>query len=77
MPTRKKGAAEALRRLGDLLARRRILRSQTQEEISDAAGVSVQFVRKVERGKGNPSYLTLQAIAEALELDVEIVVRKA
>ena len=66
-----------LRRLGDVVVRRRITSGRSQESVAEAAGLSVQFLRRVERGTGNPSYLTLRAIAGALEIPLDRLVREA
>jgi len=74
---RESDEAAALRRLADVVVRRRVTTSRTQEAVAEAAGVSVQFLRRVERGTGNPSYLTLLAIAGALGMDLDQIVRDA
>jgi transcriptional regulator with XRE-family HTH domain len=70
MLRRKPEAASALRRLGAAVARTRILKDTTQESVAEAAGISVQFLRRVERGTGNPSYLTMLAVAKALDIEL-------
>jgi transcriptional regulator with XRE-family HTH domain len=77
MPDRDKAAVVALRRLGHVVAKRRLLGDKTQERMAEAAGVSEQFLRRVERGTGNPSYLTLLRLADALEVPLEELVREA
>jgi XRE family aerobic/anaerobic benzoate catabolism transcriptional regulator len=74
MALRKPSAIAALRRLGHRVASLRILADLTQEHVADVAGISVQFLRKVERGTGNPSYLTLLAISKALKISLESLV---
>ena len=75
--SREPDEAAALRRLGDVIVRRRTVAGRTQERVAEAAGISVQFLRRIERGTGNPSYLTLHAIAGALKVDLETIVREA
>jgi len=77
MPVRKPAATAALKRLGDSVVRRRILTGKTQEDVAEAAGISVQFLRRIERGTGNPSYLTLQALSGALGVKMDEMVREA
>lgn len=67
----------ALRRLGDAFVRRRITSGRTQEEVAEAAGLSVQFLRRIERGTGNPSYLTLRALGSALDVPLDRLIREA
>lgn len=77
MPLRKPAAAAALKRLGDGVVRRRILTGKTQEDVAEGAGISVQFLRRIERGTGNPSYLTLRALSGALGIELDDMVRDA
>lgn len=75
MSNERVGVEGKLRNLGSALVKRRTLRGQTQEQISEATSISVQYIRKIERGTGNPSYLTLLAITEALDLTIAIEAR--
>jgi len=75
MQARKPRDRAALRRLGDAIVRRRILGDLSQEHISDAAGLSVLYLRQMERGTANPSFLTLRRVAKALGATVEELVR--
>jgi transcriptional regulator with XRE-family HTH domain len=77
MPARKPDGGAALRRLGDVVVRKRILAGKTQEAVAEGAGLSVQFLRRVERGSGNPSYLTLRAIATAIGTDMATLIQAA
>jgi transcriptional regulator with XRE-family HTH domain len=54
-------------RLGEVLRARRRGRF-TVEELSERAGVSSGLISQIERGKGNPSFKTMQKLAAALEL---------
>ncbi len=42
----------------------------TVEELSEKAGVSSGLISQIERGKGNPSFKTMQRLAAALELPI-------
>jgi predicted PilT family ATPase len=53
MAVRNVSATAMLRRLGDIAVRTRLLGDMTQEAVAEAAGISVQFLRKIERGTGN------------------------
>jgi XRE family aerobic/anaerobic benzoate catabolism transcriptional regulator len=77
MPAREPGAASTLRRLGDAIARHRIVSGTTQEDVAEKARVAVQSLRRIESGTGNPSYLTLSRIAAALGVPLEQLVREA
>jgi transcriptional regulator with XRE-family HTH domain len=54
-------------RLGDVILSRRKGRF-TVDELSEKAGVSSGLISQIERGKGNPSFKTMQRLAAALEL---------
>lgn len=49
----------------------------TVQELANAAGVSAGLVSQLERGIGNPSFKTLQAIATALDLRIGDLVEAA
>ena len=66
-----------LRRLGDVVVRRRTVPGGTQEQLAHAAGISVYFLRRIERGVGNPSYMTLRRLAAALGTDVATLIAEA
>ena len=54
--------------------RLRTLREQrdlTQDQLAEAANISVDFLSLVERGKNAPSFKTLRRLAEALEAEVK------
>ena len=48
------------------LARLRILRGLTQQELAERAGMTQSVVARVESGRANPSLTTLERLAEAL-----------
>jgi DNA-binding XRE family transcriptional regulator len=56
-----------LQKLGDEVRERRLKRSLTQEALADAAGVHVNALKKLERGKTNSQVLTLFGIAVGLK----------
>ena len=41
----------------------------TQEQLSELAGISTDFLSKIERGKKKPSIDTLDSIISALEIE--------
>ena len=49
-------------------------RKMTQEELAEKAGISVHMVRKIENGESKGSVDTIKAIAEALRLNMELLV---
>lgn len=56
-----------MRRLvGDNCARIRKERGLTQEELAERSGLSQQYLSGLERGKRNPTIVTLYEISQAL-----------
>jgi transcriptional regulator with XRE-family HTH domain len=49
---------------------RRKLLNVTQEMLADLSGVGLRTVKQFERGKGNPTLQTLQALADVLGLQI-------
>ena len=50
-------------------ARRKALHV-TQETLAELAGVGLRTLKQIESGKGNPTLLTLQKMADVLGLEV-------
>jgi len=55
--------------------RREILKI-TQESLADLSGVGLRTIKQLEGGKGNPTYNTLQEIADVLGLELVLQVKK-
>ena len=55
---------------GRHLRRLRLARDMTQEQLAEAASVSVDFLSLVERGINSPSFETLERFARALKVRV-------
>lgn len=55
---------------GRHLRRMRLTRDMTQEQLAEAAGVSVDFLSLVERGINAPSFETLERFAKALKVRI-------
>ena len=64
-----------MRRLvGRNFARLRLAKSFTQERFAEVSGVTQQYVSGLERGRRNPTVVTLYHLASALEVSpVELV----
>jgi XRE family transcriptional regulator, regulator of sulfur utilization len=60
-----------LRGLGEEVRERRTLKKLSQETLADLAGVHTNVVGRLERGKYNPTVLTLAAIAVKLNVSLE------
>ncbi len=56
--------------VGANLARLRERRGLTQEALSDASGLSQHYLSELERGKRNPTVITLYELAVALDAEV-------
>ncbi len=60
-----------LRGVGMVIRERRQLRSLSQEALAHQAGVHPNVVGRLERGKYNPTVLTLQAITTKLNISLD------
>jgi len=54
----------------DIVKSRREALRVTQETLADLSGVGLRTLKKFESGKGNPTLMTLQKIADVLGLEV-------
>src|SRR5687768_5469568 len=62
--------AETLATLSQRVQRLRQQRGLSLEDLAGAADVSASFLSQLERGVGNPSFLTLTKIARALAVPI-------
>ncbi|MEU9924707.1 helix-turn-helix transcriptional regulator [Streptomyces griseoluteus] len=58
--------------VGERIAYQRRVARMTQQQLADAAGASLGTVRKVERGERNPGEGMLEALADAMGVDVAV-----
>lgn len=56
--------------------RRREMLQVTQEELARLSGVGLRTLKQFESGKGNPTLLTIQKIADVLGLEIGLNVKK-
>lgn len=68
---------DAATSLATALRERRNRAALTQEEVAAGALVSVQLVRRLERGTANPTLGTLEAVAAALGVRVSTLLKDA
>ncbi len=61
--------------LGKIIRDKRELRNLTQIELASKAGVDRNYIGMVERGERNPSYLSLQKIANGLGITVDELIK--
>lgn len=67
MPPFANGLCMDMRKLvGDNCARIRKERGWTQEELAERSGLSQQYISDLERGKRNPTIVTIYELAQAL-----------
>ncbi|AZO41409.1 XRE family transcriptional regulator [Mesorhizobium sp. M7D.F.Ca.US.005.01.1.1] len=68
-------------RLRSVFARNlRLLRQATslsQEQLADLAGLDRNYVGKLEREENSPTVDTMEVLALALQVDVEILIRRS
>jgi transcriptional regulator with XRE-family HTH domain len=67
--------SEASRLLGERLRARRLKNACSQEEIANLAGMNVSNYGKIERGLGNPEFLTIIRLASVLGVDAADLVK--
>lgn len=63
--------------LGDAIRELRKKRGATQDELAKDAGISRNMLSQIERGEGNPSWVTLRGIAAALGVPVSTLAKVA
>ena len=62
--------------VGRNFARLRKAKGLTQEEVEARSGVSQQYLSSLERGRRNPTVITLYELAQVLDVTVADLVRK-
>jgi transcriptional regulator with XRE-family HTH domain len=63
--------------LGAAIRELRLAREATQQEAAQTAGITVAHLSKIERGRTNPTWGTVAAIAGALGVTIVDVARRA
>ena len=77
MPSPRVRAITVLIRIGAELRRRRQMLGISQVALATKAGVHPNVVGRLERGKYNPSVMTLDAVAAALNTSMVDLLRRA
>jgi transcriptional regulator with XRE-family HTH domain len=62
--------------IGAKIKELRILKGLTQEDLAEQTGLSVRTIQRIESGDVDPRTYTLTALAEALEVDLEVLTSK-
>ena len=57
------------------LKRRRKILGISQTDLAEMSGVSLATIKNIERGKGNPSFATMEKIVEILGMKIVFRVR--
>lgn len=55
-----------------IIKERRLMLQVTQETLAELSGVGLRTIKQFESGKGNPTLLTLQKIADVLGMEVSL-----
>lgn len=61
--------------IGDLIKERRNNLKIQQQDLAEISGLSLRTIIIVENGKGNPSFATLEKIADVLGLELKLQVK--
>lgn len=67
---------EERQRIGQRIADLRKQKGMTQQDLADITGNQRNHISRIESGKYSVGFDTLQTIAEALDADIRIVLRK-
>ncbi len=62
--------------IGQKIKELRLLKGLTQEELAELTGLSVRTIQRIESGEVDPRTYTLNALAEALGVDLEVLTSK-
>ena len=60
----------------NIIKERRAGLGLTQQDLADFSGLSVRIIKSIETGKGNPSIVTLNKIADILGLEIIMKVKE-
>lgn len=60
----------------NIIKERRAVLGLTQQDLADFSGLSVRIIKSIETGKGNPSIVTLNKIADILGLEIIMKVKE-
>jgi len=65
-----------LENLIQTIKQRREMMRVTQETLAELSGVGLRTLKQFERGKGNPTLLTIQKLADVLGMEVCLQIKK-
>ena len=58
------------------IKQRREMMRVTQETLAELSGVGLRTLKQFESGKGNPTLLTIQKLADVLGMEVCLIIKK-
>jgi transcriptional regulator with XRE-family HTH domain len=61
-----------IQEIGHLLERRRKALNLKQEDLSEITGINTRTIYQAETGSGNPSFTTLEKLADVLGLEIKV-----
>jgi transcriptional regulator with XRE-family HTH domain len=62
--------------LGQILEQRREKLQLRQADLSEMSGVNVRTIIQLEKGQGNPSFITLEKLLDILGLEIGVELKK-
>ena len=62
-------------RLGSIVKERRKLLNITQETLAEMSGVGLRTLKQLESGKGNPTIITLEKVADVLGMQLVLQIK--
>ena len=65
-----------LENLIETIKQRRVMMRVTQETLAELSGVGLRTLKQFESGKGNPTLLTIQKLADVLGMEVCLQIKK-
>lgn len=64
-----------LKEIGYFIKKRREFLNLRQQDLSELSNINTRTIHLIEQGSGNPSYETLNKIAEILGLEIQVKVK--
>lgn len=62
--------------LGKIVEQRREKLQLRQSDLSEMSGVNVRTIIQLEKGQGNPSFVTLEKLLDVLGLEITVELKK-
>jgi transcriptional regulator with XRE-family HTH domain len=62
--------------LGKIVGQRREKLQLRQSDLSEMSGVNVRTIIQLEKGQGNPSFVTLEKLLDVLGLEITVELKK-